>query len=244
MHQVRAGTRGGHTLVFFPPAGSSASSGWPVAAAVAADWAVWSVQYPARGPRLGEPPAGSIREQALACLAPVLAASERPLLFGHSFGAYLAYDVAQLLERQGVGVTGLLVSGISAPGTLTDIAEDRLSDESLMKMMFQQSGTPNELLANEELMAMVLPAMRADLALGRSYVDDHGRRLAAPLLAMGGRTDTMTAPERLRTWHAVTDRFLGVEIVEGDHFYYLDDPAMVANLLEAHWPARERMVQS
>lgn len=234
LHEVRAGTGG--RLVFFPPAGSSASAGWALLDAVPADWSLWSVQYPGRGPRLREPMAASVREIAEGCLPDLLDAAGRTVLFGHSFGAYTAYDTAQLLAARGRPAAGLLVAGISAPGMFSTMLSE-LSDELLIASLRRQGGTAPELLGDDELMELVLPALRADLRLGGEYVDDHGRRLRIPTAGLGGRDDATLSPEQLRTWRHVTDRWLGDRIGAGDHFFYLKDGSLIGETLRRHWPA-------
>ncbi|MEV2279003.1 alpha/beta fold hydrolase [Nocardiopsis sp. NPDC049922] len=237
LHPVReSGDPAVGRLVFFPPAGSSASMGWTLREAVPEEWSVSSVQYPGRGPRLREPLADSVREMAEACLPDVDDGTDRPLLLlGHSFGAYLAYDVAQLLERRHRPATGLLVSGMPAPGTaLRTMSPEELSDAALIDSLGRQGVTDPELLANEELMQMVLPVLRADLALARGFTDDHGRRLATAVLALGGREDPLVTSRQLAAWREVTEHWLGVELVPGDHFSYLREPDLLPGILERH----------
>jgi pyochelin biosynthesis protein PchC len=234
LHRMRDGDT---PFVFFPPAGSSGSSGQALADALAGNWSAWSVQYPARGPRLREPPATSIRAIAEACLASIAEDARQAVLFGHSFGAYVAYDVAQLLEEAGCPAAGLVVAGIPAPGTsLAGLSPDDLGKKSLVAALGRQGGTDPHLLADEELMDMILPALRADLTLSREYVDDHGRRMSTSVAGLGGRNDRVVTAEDLGSWQNVTDSWLGCEMADGDHFFYLQDPAPVAAIVNHHWP--------
>ncbi|MFD7507748.1 thioesterase II family protein [Streptomyces sp. NPDC059853] len=241
LHRVREGhASDGPRFVFFPPAGSSASAARPLLDAVPREWEVWSAQYPSRGPRRRDPPAESIRDMALTCLPELLEAAPGTVFGGHSFGALLAYDVVQLLEQRGQAPAGLLVSSVPAPGTtLSDVAVEELSDDALVASLREQGATLPEVLANDELMGLVLPALRSDLSLARSYRDDHGRRLSTPVLGLGGRDDLLTSLEQLLTWRHVTERWLGHILGEGGHFYYLHDPAPLTGALSRlrpSWP--------
>lgn len=241
IHRIsHAAEPAGHRLVFCPSAGSSASSGQPLVQVVPAGWSVWAVQYPGRGPRLGEPSATSIRQIATACLPAIRDAEGPSVLFGHSFGAYVAYDLAQLLERQGRPAAGLLVSGIPAPGSgLRTMSAAELSDDSLIQTMRLQGGTSPELLVSEELMELVLPPLRADLSLPRSYQDDHGRLLETPTAALGGRRDELVSPEQMLGWRTLTSSWLGLELCEGDHFFYLERPSVLTEVLDRYWMMRQ-----
>ncbi|MFI9553052.1 thioesterase II family protein [Nonomuraea endophytica] len=230
--------QGRDRFVFFPSAGSSASAALALADAVPDGWSLWSVQYPGRGPRLREPQAASVREIAVGCLPELLRAPGRLLLFGHSFGAFAAYDTAQLLAAKQRPAAGLVVSGSAAPGSpMPDLSAERLSAGSLIASLTRQGGTAAELLDNEELMELVLPALRADLALGRQYVDDHPAPLTTPVLALAGRHDPVMTEAHLATWRRHTAAWLGCESNEGDHFFYLQDPAVLAGAVDRHWRA-------
>lgn len=236
VHPVRVTE--GDTLVFFPSAGASASAGWALEDLVPPEWSLWSVQYPGRGARLAEPFAGSIREMATACLHALPEVTGRLVLFGHSFGAHVAYDVAQVLEAHQRPVAGLMVSGMRAPGAgLPPGDPDRMTDAELMASLGRQSVTSPEVLADPELMAMVLPAFRADLRLPRQYVDDHGRRLDAGVVVLCGSDDDLVSPRQLRRWRGLTRSWLGIEHGVGDHFFYLQDVALLGRVLDRHWGA-------
>lgn len=233
LHQIREGEA---PFVFFPPAGASASSAYAVVGEFAPEWSVWGVQYPGRGPRLREAAPGSIRELAAACLPSIVDDAARTVLFGHSFGAYVAYDVAQLLERLGHPAAGLVVAGVPAPGQpLPGLSADDLAEAALIAALRRQGGTAAGLLADEELMELILPALRADLTLSREYVDDHDRWLTTPVAVLGGRDDRVVTAEQLESWAGVTDSWLGCELAAGHHFFYVDDPALLARTVDRHW---------
>ena len=175
---------------------------------------------------------------AIACLDAIPEDAGRLVLFGHSFGSFVAYDVAQVLEAAQRPVAGLIVAGIPAPGADLPVSDpDRLTDAELMATLGGQSVTSPEVLADEELMAMVLPALRADLRLPRGYVDDHGRRLDAGVVVLWGSEDGLVTPEQLRSWRRVSRRWLGIERAAGDHFFFLQDRGLLGRVLDHHWPS-------
>lgn len=238
------GDSAGATLIFFPPAGSSASTAAALRTTLPAGWSLVGVRYPARGPRRREPPASTIRELALGCLPEVGALATTSVLYGHSFGALVAYDVAQLLQRGGLAVAGLLVSGSAAPtgelpGTSTGSPSggpvDDLDDDRLLALVARQGGTGRALIDNDELMRVMLPVIRSDVALARRYINDHPARLTAPVMALGGRADPGLPTTALQTWRGVTESWLGCELVDGAHFFYLQDPSAIAAALHRHW---------
>ncbi|HEX5115470.1 MAG TPA: alpha/beta fold hydrolase [Pseudonocardiaceae bacterium] len=223
-------------LVFFPPAGGNASAAWPLTSAVPAGWSVYGVQYPGRGPRLLDEPSASIRVLAAACVPAIAPDHRRTVLFGHSFGATVAYEVAHLLEADGHPAAGLVVAGSSAPHRRHDwMPEGALDDDALLEFLRGRGGTPADLLANDELMRLALPALRVDLGMAQTYVDDHGGGLATPVAAVGGRRDPAVSEAELRSWSAVTGTWLGDVYSDGDHFFYVQDTELIGAVLRRNW---------
>jgi surfactin synthase thioesterase subunit len=226
-------------LLVFPAAGAHASTAHSMAAAAPAGWVVWSVQYPGRGPRLREAPAGSVRDITAACLPALLAdpvpPAGRTVLFGHSFGAIVAYDLARLMEASGHPAAGLVVAGGSAPGPSPDAAVPGLpdpgSDADLVAFLGRRGGTAAHLLADEELMALAVAALRIDLSLARAYTDEQPGRLSTAILAVGGRSDRAVTATQLTTWRTRTDRWLGLELVDGGHFFHQERPDFLGRVL-------------
>ncbi|WP_093799782.1 thioesterase II family protein [Streptomyces sp. Wb2n-11] len=124
-------------LVCFPHAGGTATlfHHWP--GRIPGDVELLAVQYPGRQERFAEPCIEDMTEPAdriTGALEPVLA-GPRPLplvLFGHSLGSAVAYEVARRLdERHGIVADRVIVSGRGAPhlergGKLHLLDDDRL----------------------------------------------------------------------------------------------------------------------
>src|SRR5213075_1525674 len=103
----------------FPPAGAGPSffQAWPDAAPALRFAAV---ELPGKERRFAEPPATSMAELLDAIAEDVLrevGTAGRAGVFGHSFGALVAYEIARLVarERPGTELT-LFASGAARPG--------------------------------------------------------------------------------------------------------------------------------
>src|SRR5437660_280046 len=79
----------------------------------------------------------------------------------------------------------------------------------------------------DELIAALLPTMRADLALanGRAHADE---RLACPITVFGGADDAIDVPS-LDHWRSFTREGFRLRLFAGGHFYLTEAVATVAD---------------
>ena len=195
-------------------------------------------QLPGREARFGEPcltlvaPAVEAAVASLQQLAPF--APRLPVaLFGHSLGALLAYETARVLTaRDNPRPLHLFVSGHRGP----HLPRRRPSlhtrcDAELLVALQLFGGSPASVLANPDLMRLLLPIIRADLAMAESYEHQAGEPLACPVTAFGGESDPEANQDELAAWsHQTTGRFR-MRLLPGDHFY-LQQPQQEKALLE------------
>jgi len=189
---------------------------------------VATVILPGRERLSGEPPAtdfDAIVEQVCEEVQGLVA--DRPYaLFGHSLGAALAFEVGCRLERHETRApSGLIVSGrgplhLDGSGDGDDSQDtSALSDDALVDRLRRMGGTPPEVLANRELLALVLPRLRADFRLGEGYRWDGSTRSRCPTLVLGGTSDPFVPVDRLDRWRDLTTGEVTVRVVDGGHLF-------------------------
>src|SRR5438477_7054516 len=156
-------------LLCFPYAGGPASAFRSWADVLPPDVDVWPVQLPGRGSRFREP---LLREPDL--LVTAIADGLRPhldqpfALFGHSMGGLIAFELSRELRRRGwPGPRLLAVSGHEAPQRPDpDPPIAHLSDDLFLhEIRTRYDGIPDEVFAEKELLAVLLPVLRADVTL-------------------------------------------------------------------------------
>ncbi|MCJ2036201.1 thioesterase II family protein [Methylobacterium sp. J-068] len=141
-------------------------------------------------------------------------------VFGHSLGALLAFELVHALIARGAPAPRVLfVSGSEAPALRDDATFRRArSDADLIDLLRTRSGTPEEALADAELMALVLPVLRADFLMCGAYVHRARSPLPCPIQALGGRQDTVTRAG-LEAWSRETLAGFDLALFEGGHFF-------------------------
>ncbi|MDF0529310.1 alpha/beta fold hydrolase [Tsukamurella sp. 8F] len=222
-------------FVVFPHAGSGASAYRALSERLSKVADVLVLQYPGRQDRMAEPALGTIPEIASGA-APDVATELRgrkPILFGHSMGAIAAFETARLFEAAGIPVRRLAVSAAVPPSMVADLPPHPKTDEELLAHMAQLGGTEASVGADDTIMRMALPAMRADFGAFDAYSCEPGVTVAAPVTVLGGRDDPAVPVGRLHGWAGHTTAEADVTVFPGGHFYYNDQLDRFASVLTA-----------
>jgi surfactin synthase thioesterase subunit len=221
-HEARPGAV---RLLCFPHAGGAASFYAPLSGRLAPEVEVLAVQYPGRHDRLAEPPARSITElaDAVATALADRAGRDGPLvLFGHSMGAVVAFEVARRMGRGPLAEpAALIVSGCRAPSRLRFAPVHPRDDDGMIAELHRLGGTDGGVLGDEELMRMILPALRAYYAALAAYEGGGPvtRLLACPVVAMVGADDPLVPVDDILAWAQFTTGDFASELFPGGHFY-------------------------
>ena len=210
-------------LFCFPHAGGSTAVFYSWRAALHGDVQVLPVELPGHRGRLEEPPYRSIDSLVDAFVPAVRSMLDRPYaLLGTSMGGLIAFEVAKRLQAHGHEPKRLIVASSPAPRTRFDQALHRLPDEEFLERLRAMRATPPEVLASDELKALLLPAWRADFAMVETYAYRPTPPLRVPLTVVRGRDDPYVRPEQAAGWRQETTGPFELVEVEGDHFFFLD----------------------
>lgn len=220
-------------LACLPHAGGSASFYFPVAQALPPTVDVLSVQYPGRQDRRGEPCIDHLPTLARRVTEAVGGWTDRPLaLFGHSMGAIVAFEMARILEREhAVTPAWLFVSGRRAPSRYRDERIYQEDDASLIAELRRLSGTGSGILADEEALRMVLPAVRADYRAAETYQYLPGPPLNCPVTVLIGDNDPKVTVDEARAWKEHTTSTFGFRVFPGGHFFHVTHQADVLQII-------------
>ncbi|WP_449433743.1 thioesterase II family protein [Pseudomonas putida] len=196
------------------------------------------VELPGRGARLAEPLHTDMQalarqlavEQRLAACAPYA-------LLGHSLGALLAFELAHELQALGCPPpVALFACGTAAPtrreGYDGKNWREAKSDDELINELRELNGTPEEVLANAELMSLTLPILRADFLLCGRYAYRQRAQLRCPLHVLGGEHDR-ASEEQLRAWRSETLGDFSLDVFPGGHFFIHEHEDRVLDMLTA-----------
>ncbi len=220
-------------LLCFPFAGRGATLFRTWSGRLPAEVEVCPVNLPGREKRLNDPlvcDARTLVDELYPC---VEEHTDLPLvLFGHSMGAVLAFELARRLSESEPAPVMLIVSGRHAPHvpSAMPVIHD-LPDGQFVEAIRGYEGTPEEILDNEELMEIVLPILRADFAVAETYSHREGESLSCALYAYGGQDDEKVPARSVNAWGALTSGRFRVEMFDGGHLFLQDAPATFLEVL-------------
>lgn len=221
-------------LFCFPYAGGNAMVYRTWAQKLPANVEVVGVQLPGRGSRTHEPPLSRLSD-LVELLGSALAGSlnEPFAFFGHSMGALVAFELARLLRREGhARPCHMFISGRSAPQlSPTHRPLYNLPTNELMQELKQLEGTPREVLEHPELMALMLPVLRADFSICDTYEYTEAAPLECPISAFGGFQDFDVPRENLEAWREQTSSSFTLRMLPGNHFFLHSNETLLLNLL-------------
>lgn len=209
-------------LVCFSHAGGSATGYLPWQGQLGDGVDVVAVQLPGRGGRFGEPCYTAIAPLAAVLAEEIAADAAVPFaFFGHSLGALLAFETARRLRDMRAPQPLLLVaSGCDAPRYRTAPRKLHLLDDAgLTEALRAYDGTPPEVLANAELMALLLPMIRADFTLVDTYAAPSGPALDLPIAVFAGRQDEPDRTTHVERWREETTGSFSLHWFDGGHFF-------------------------
>ncbi|NJC70654.1 thioesterase [Planosporangium thailandense] len=213
------------TLVCLSFCGGGTAPFRPWTAALPGDVELALVTYPGREGRYTEPFAADWDELMADVVAAVETLKPRPfVLFGHSMGARVAFDLALRLSRHaGPQPSAVVVSAgnppSDRPGAPHTPPADRATDTELLSWMRGLGQLPDVILTEPDLRRMAVDTCRADLRVLQSYRYAPGARLHQPLYVLCPQDDESMAPQAPHGWAALASGPVHVRTLPGGHFY-------------------------
>ncbi|WP_353942637.1 alpha/beta fold hydrolase [Streptomyces sp. HUAS MG91] len=229
-------------LYCLPHAGGSASAfrSW-IGAVPGVD--VRPVQPPGREGRHRETPYAHmedlVADLAEAVLADVADSGGVPYaVYGHSLGAMTAFELVRRIGAVGgPEPVHLMVSGCGAPelcGGLEGLTPIRdMSTEQIAEVLRRLGGTPEWLLGNRALLAMVLPPFRADFTVKENYRYVPCAPLSLPVTALAATDDPRASVADAAAWEAHTTGPFTLRTLSGGHFAALEQAAATHRHIES-----------
>lgn len=207
------------------------------------DIEVCPVQFPGREERADEKAYDNVFE-----LVQKMAEVIEPMLsipvafYSHSSGAGIAFELARYLRREmSLEPVKFIVGGWRAPDMESPFPHLQKIDDSEVykdkniphiKDHLRSLEIPDNVVDNDELFNEMLPALRADILLGKKYDYYEEEPLNVPIIAIGGTEDSVFSEKELKEWRKHTASDFDFQEVKGGHLFCRDNKEELLELLK------------
>lgn len=142
-------------------------------------------------------------------------------IYGHSMGSLIGYLLIHKIINSGGSVPKhFFVSGRGGPSKAKK--EDKtyylLPSKEFRENLKEMGGSPDEVLANEELMNFFEPILRSDFKVVETYKYEEKGLLDVPITSMFGSDEEITF-EEVQLWQKETNYPLNIIEFPGNHFF-------------------------
>ncbi|ESP91697.1 MULTISPECIES: thioesterase II family protein [Pseudoalteromonas] len=208
-------------LFCFPYAGGAPSIFIPWLDKLPAHIEIVLVQLPGRGARLMEPPHDKMHLIIEELMQQSDFITQKPcVFFGHSLGSRVAYELAYSLQKANKTLPVKMIASASRAPHLAGQKQPiyHLPKQEFIKKLRELNGTPQEILANAELMDLFLPLLRADFEIADCYrAEPHP--LPLPIDVFFGHDDVDISQAQLDAWQSLSSLPIQQHAFNGDHFF-------------------------
>jgi surfactin synthase thioesterase subunit len=193
-------------------------------------------QLPGREKRFLEEPYRDV-EEAISGILPEVMKMLRPynraIIFGHSLGAVLAFELAhRLTAGDKIQIDHLVVSGSPGPWTPRQRRATGLDDAGFIEQVREFAGYDHPALNDPDMREMLLPLLRADVEMHENYYPPENRILNVPITSVRGSFDELVSDEEAAQWQRATRLPLQMLQIPGGHMYLTQSPQILLRMIE------------
>jgi surfactin synthase thioesterase subunit len=225
-------------LLALPPAGGAAHLFRPWTPHLPLDVELVAAELPGHGGRLGEAPLGTMDALVDGLVPEIRALPPVPTaVLGHSMGAIVALALCRRLRRLDPSWRPEMLFVVGSEGRRSRRAARPLIDapaaalrEFLLDAHWSPAGATPDPVADTALQDLVMPALRADLALLAVAGSPDEPPLGCPVRVLAGTADPFVAAADRLDWAGESDGDFAIRLFAGGHFFYAE-PALAAAFL-------------
>ncbi|MCI4188442.1 alpha/beta fold hydrolase [Dickeya dianthicola] len=158
--------------------------------------------------------------------------SKPTIIFGHSLGAILAYEITRHLVLHNVDITSLVVSGSPGPWDLRTRKATGLSDDEFIKKVQEFADFRHASMSDPTILELVLPILKADVQMHEEYEPGYLSPIAVSIKAIRGNEDLLVSDYDLTTWSKASTLPIESIVFRGGHMYIYEQVKEIVSLLE------------
>ncbi|WP_433945446.1 thioesterase II family protein [Paenibacillus sp. SN-8-1] len=147
------------------------------------------------------------------------------VLFGHSMGAYISYEVCSLIETKHLPPPKKVILSGQVPPNINRVTNfsREFSTQEAIAYFRGTGGTPDEVLENEELMELFSEMLNQDFRFLHEYLrGGWTEKVVSNLEIWFGDRDLLISDEHIYLWKKHTTGNCEFICFEGNHFFIND----------------------
>lgn len=226
-------------ILMLPFAGGDSHSYKKINLLLENDFEIWDIELPGRGSLINEPFISDIidlSDYLFEKYITKLNENRTYIIFGHSMGALLAYELSHLIKsRKYKAPLHLIISGIPVPFLLKTRKRKmyKLSSNKFKCELKKMGGISDKVLFNNELMNYFEPILRADFKAVETYKYEYPKKmLNIPMTVIYGKADKMINSKFVHLWDNETINEVNFIELQGGHFCIFDKPELISSYLK------------
>ena len=208
-------------LICIPGAGAGASAFRSWHRKISGFISMQVVQLPGRENRIDEAPASNLNE-VVECISSAYLegrAANRPVMvFGHSMGGVIGFELVRSLQTKGLAPSALVMSSTTPPASRNDLAE--LSQAQLKQLLLTYDSDNQSVVENDELFESLVPVLQSDFRMLRGHAigaEVQLRQVDGHLLS--GSDDPVVPSPSVARWEQHFDGCSTTATLSGGHHF-------------------------
>ncbi|SHN14715.1 thioesterase II family protein [Flavobacterium pectinovorum] len=215
-------------IIFFPFAGGHKFSYQNLIENIENKDKIKVIEYPGRGTRMKEEFAGTFEELIEDCMRQIgsmLDNNEKYILYGHSMGGLLAYEISMKIQEMHHKMPEkLVITGRTPPSRVRTVKYTHQSDDMFWKEVCNLGGIPKDFRDNEDFKSFVIPILRADFSIYESYTYQENKgKLKIPIDVFYGSEEHTDGDLIMEGWKRESEAPVQISELEGDHFFIFNN---------------------
>lgn len=229
-----------------PFGGGSRYSYRPLEHLVSGNFEWETLELPGRGARMTEPLLMDIHAMADDLFRQIWRRLHHAdyLLYGHSMGTLLAYELTKRLLGTGLPKpVCLFLTGRGAPGATNERKIADYEPAAFWHEVELLGGLPPEILADIGMREFFEPILRADFKAIEEYAyQAPAQPLPVPIFIRYGEEEDIPSSD-INEWQKETAFALNAHAQPGNHFFIYEHPEnLIMQIKKAYWTAKTRRV--
>lgn len=179
------------------------------------------VQLPGRGVRMADSPYDNMDTLVKDVFIALSKLPTKPcVFFGHSMGARVAYELTLMLVRHRYTLPLHVIASASSAPCVPRKKKPiyALPDDEFIAEVAGLNGSSEEVLADREIMELLMPTLRADFKIVETYLNKSQYIIPTTVSVFSGKDDDLENHE-IEPWLSLFSSNTGIHWVDGDHFF-------------------------